>query len=109
VGRQGNPRLGHKYHACRTIVDGIHFASKREAKYYQELLVAQKAGDVLTFLHQIPFRLPGGIRYSCDFLVFYADGGVDFVDVKGYETPAFKRNKKMVEELYAPITITVVR
>lgn len=102
-------QLRHKYNAVRTECDGIKFDSKREAAYYQELKVAQAAGEVVTFLRQVPFHLPGGVRYVCDFLVFTRDGDCRFIDVKGFQTPEFKAKKRMVEQLYAPIEIEVVK
>lgn len=89
-------------------VDGITFASKAEARYYRELCLAQQAGTVLMFLLQVPIRLPGGTKYVCDFVVFYSDGEVRWIDVKGRETDMFKLKKKQVEDLY-PIKIEVVR
>ena len=89
-------------------VDGITFASKAEARYYRELCLAQQAGTVLMFLLQVPIRLPGGTKYVCDFVVFYPDGQVRWLDVKGRETDMFKLKKKQVEDLY-PIEIEVVR
>jgi hypothetical protein len=102
-------RLRHKYNATPTISDGIRFDSKREAAYYERLKLERATGEVVTFLRQTPFHLPGGVRYVVDFLVFYRDGSCAFVDVKGMETAQFKAKKKMVEELYAPIKIEVVR
>ncbi len=87
---------------------GILFDSKKEADYYDTLLLLKKAGDVLTFLRQVKFHLPGNTLYYCDFLVFYADGKVEFVDVKGMRTQSYKTKKRMVEELYAPIKIVEV-
>ncbi|MHC4067057.1 MAG: DUF1064 domain-containing protein [Planctomycetota bacterium] len=98
-----------KFNAQSTRTHGIRFDSKREARYYDELLLRQRAGEVLVFLRQVPFHLPGGVRYACDFLEFHTDGWVRFVDVKGVETESFKAKKRMVEELYAPITIEVVK
>lgn len=101
--------MKHKYHAQPTESHGIRFASKREARYYDELLLRKRAGEVVTFLRQVPFHLPGEVRYVVDFLVFLADGSCAFVDVKGHETESFKAKKRMVEDLYAPITIEVVK
>ena len=101
--------LRHKYKAVQTELDGIKFGSKREARYYKELKLRVKAGDVVTFLRQVPFPLPGGVRYVCDFLEFHADGTVHVIDVKGFETEAFRAKKKMVEQVYAPIKIEVVK
>ena len=96
----------HKFKAIATERDGFKFPSKAEARYYDALKAAQKAGDVCFFLMQTPFHLPGGVKYVCDFTVFHASGVVEFVDVKGVETPVFKAKKKMVEALY-PVTIEV--
>lgn len=84
-----------------------HYASKREAAYADELRLRRLAGVVLYWLEQVPIRLPGNTTYRVDFQVFYRDGTVHYVDVKGYETEVFKLKKRMVEDLY-PIEIEVV-
>jgi len=99
----------HKYYASPTESHGIRFDSKREARYYDVLLLRVRAGEVIQFLRQIPFHLPGNVRYVCDFLEFHGDGTVHFVDVKGVETESFRAKKRMVEDLYAPIKIEIVR
>ena len=101
--------MRHKYNAKPTTTHGIRFDSKREAAYYETLLLRKRAGDVLVFLRQLPFHLPGGVRYVVDFLEFHRDGTVHFVDIKGMETESFKAKKRMVEDLYAPIEIEVVK
>ena len=100
--------IRHKYHAKQVERDGIRFASTKEAKRYETLKLLRAAGEVLAFLRQVPFHLPGGVRYVCDFAVFWADGSVTFEDVKGFKTASYKAKKRMVEDLYAPITITEV-
>lgn len=95
----------HKFNAKITETDGIKFASKKEANYYQELKLRQKAGEVVFFLRQVPFHLPGSTRYLVDFVEFLSDGSVVFVDVKGMKTDTYKMKKRMVEDLY-PIKIT---
>ena len=99
--------IRHKFNAKPTELDGIKFSSKKEAKRYQELKLLQSNGEVLFFLDQVPFRLPGGIKYRCDFLVFWKDGTVTIEDVKGFVTDMYKTKKKMVEALY-PIKITEI-
>ena len=93
-----------KYGAKATVVDGIRFDSKKEAMYYSQLKLRVSAGEVLMFLRQVPFHLPGGVRYVVDFQEFHADGLIHFVDVKGMQTADFKMKKKMVEDLY-PVEI----
>jgi len=97
----------HKFNAVRTEVDGIKFPSKKESKYYEELKLRQKAGEVVFFLRQTPFHLPGNVKYVVDFTVFLADGTIEFIDVKGVITDIFKLKCKQVEDLY-PIKITLV-
>lgn len=99
--------LRHKFNAQRTEIDGISFHSKKESNYYQQLLMARKSGDLLFFLRQVPFHLPGGGRYVCDFQEFWKSGEVRFVDVKGFATVEYKSKKKIVEALY-PIKILEV-
>lgn len=101
---KGRVKPQSKYHNKITSIDGIKFHSKKEAEYYCELLIRERYGDVLFFLRQIPLHLPGNTKYICDFVEFLSDKSVHFIDVKGKRTPAYIKNKKMVEALY-PIII----
>ena len=94
----------HKFNAKPTVRDGIRFHSTKEANYYSELKLKQKAGIILFFLRQVPIHLPGGVTMRVDFLEFHTDGTVHFVDPKGRRTPQYIDKKKMVEALY-PIEI----
>jgi len=98
----------HKFHAIRCERDGKKFPSKAERAYYDKLCLLRKAGDVLFFIRQVPFDLPGDNVYRADFMVFYADGTVKIIDVKGMETPEFKIKKKLLEETY-PFTLDIVK
>jgi len=100
-------RPRHKFNARPTVRNGIRFDSQKEGRYYDQLLLKQKAGLVLFFLRQVPIDLPGPIKYRVDFVEFLADGTVRFVDVKGHRTPQYIDKKKQVEALY-PITIEEV-
>jgi len=100
--------MKHKFNAVQTVCDGIKFPSKKEAKYYQDLKLRQKAGEIILFLRQVPFYLPGNTKYVVDFQEFHSDGSVHFVDVKGKETEMFIMKKKQVEALYPPVIIEVV-
>lgn len=97
----------HKYNAVRCEEDGIKFPSKSERNRYLVLGLKKSAGEVLFFLMQVPFHLPGGIIYKLDFLVFWADGNITWEDVKGMKTAVYKLKKKQVEALYG-ITITEI-
>lgn len=97
----------HKFNAVKTELDGINFDSKKEARYYVELKLRMKAGEVIFFLRQVPFDLPGKVKYRIDFQEFHSDGTIHFVDVKGKKTEMYIAKKKMVEALY-PIEIEEV-
>jgi len=97
-------KLKHKFNAISNIQDGIKFSSKKEGRRYQDLKLLQGQGEVLFFLRQVPFHLPGGVKYLCDFLVFWKDGNVTIEDVKGIKTSMYIVKKKMVQNLY-PISI----
>jgi len=101
-------KIKHKFNAKPTTVDDTWFGSKREAARYQELKLLQKAGEVIFFLMQTPFRLPGKIKYVTDFMIFWSDGNVTFEDVKGFMTPLSRNKIAMVEDLYE-IEITIVK
>ncbi len=100
--------IRHKFHAIRCEADNIKFPSRKERDYYLELKLRQKAGEVLFFLRQTSFHLPGGVKYTCDFTIFKNNGEVEFIDVKGCRTKDFIQKKKMVEELYSPVKIIEV-
>jgi hypothetical protein len=97
-------QIKHKFKAIPTISDNIRFSSKKERKRYEELKLMQQAGELLFFLRQVPFHLPGNIKYVCDFMGFWKNGTVTIEDVKGFKTPMYIAKKKVVEAIY-PIEI----
>lgn len=100
--------LRHKYGAKATVYKGRRYASKLEAAYAGKLDLAKRAGELLFYLHQVPFDLPGGIVYRCDFMEFWKDGTVVVTDCKGVETAEFKVKRAVLEETY-PLTLNIVK
>jgi len=100
--------IRHKFKAIRCEEDDIKFPSKKERRRYQELKLLKQGGEVLFFIMQTPFHLPGKIVYRSDFMVFWENGNVTIEDVKGFETPEFKMKRKLLEESY-PIKLTIIR
>lgn len=100
-------RLTHKFGAVKCEREGIKFPSKLERRFYDKLQMLKEKGEVLFFLRQPAFDLPGGVRYFADFQVFWADGTVDFIDTKGRDTTISAAKRKMVEDLY-PVEIKIV-
>lgn len=94
-----------KYRAVRTVVDGISFASKREAKRYSELRLLEQGGVISDLELQVcyPCEVNGQLvcRYYADFR--YREGGrvvVEDVKVNPTATPVYKLKKKLVRALY---------
>jgi len=90
-----------KYHAKKTVVDGITFASKREATRYTELKLMQRAGVISDLRRQVKYELipkqqgERAVSYIADFV--YTEGGQTVAeDVKGVRTPVYKIKKKLM-------------
>ena len=81
--------ITHKFKAVRSECDGFKFPSKKERKRYLELKMLRQAGKVLFFLMQVPFHIVAGVKYVCDFQVFWANGDITFEDVKGIKTSVY--------------------
>lgn len=105
----------HKFNAVRCESNGIKFPSKLEKEYYDRLVKSQEMGKISYFLQQVPFRLPGNVKYVVDFMVIrlmdgeypYVHDHIEYVDVKGKMTPMSILKIKQVEALY-PIKVKIV-
>ena len=89
-----------KYKNVRVRIDGINFDSGKEGRYYLKLRAMQEAGMVLYWHRQVIFDLAEKATYRCDFQVFYPDGSVRYIDVKGFKTKEYILKKKLVRRLY---------
>ena len=86
----------HKYSARPTIVDGIKFASAKEARRYGELRLLQTAGKISQLELQPRFKLVIQETYVADFR--YVELGETVVeDVKGFMTSEYKRKRKAMK------------
>jgi hypothetical protein len=103
-----------KYGATKTMVDGILFDSKREAAYYSELKIREKAGEITGLALQRPFPIiMGGEKigkYVSDFAFIDHSRGdrLRVIDVKGFDTPLSRFKRKCVEAFYQ-IKVEVVK
>jgi hypothetical protein len=94
-----------KYHAKPEIVDGIRFASQREAKRYRELRLLVKANQITALDIQPNFPILVKdvpiCRYVGDFAYLdYRTGRRIVEDVKGVKTPVYRLKKKLVKAIY---------
>lgn len=112
-------RPKNKYNAVKTKINGITFDSKKEADYYSNLLLLKKAGIVESFIMQKDFTLQDAFtrengerikttRYRADFVVKYANGIEEVVDVKGMKTRVYINKKKLLLEKYPNINFKEV-
>lgn len=93
-----------KYKAVPTIIDGIRFASKKEANRYKELRLLESKGVIKNLRLQVPYTLiekskyGREIRYVADFV--YAYEGQEVVeDTKGYRTDVYKLKYRLMQEI----------
>jgi hypothetical protein len=98
--RQRQGLNGSKYRNHPTMVAGIRFSSKLEARRYVYWMTQKSAGLIAWFTRQVPFYLPGNVIYRCDFLIIHKPGLVTVEDCKGYMTPVSCLKIKQVEDLY---------
>lgn len=116
-----------KYGARKTVIDGITFASKKEANRYCELKLLERAGEICCLRLQVPFELipaqyeetgevymkgknkgkPKRGRCIEKAVVYYADFvyqnmGSDRIveDVKGMRTPVYIIKRKLFRWRY---------
>ena len=93
-----------KYSSAKTDIDGIRFDSKKEAEFYAELKLREKAGEIThlrlqpRYLLQEAFKHDGKqyreIEYVADFE--YVENGVTVVvDVKGFKTAVYMIKRKL--------------
>lgn len=110
--RTGKPAS--KYRNEPTVVDGMRFASKAEARRYGFLKLRQAAGDIdgLECQPRFPLRVDGALicTYVADFR--YRDlrtGAVVVEDVKSAptRTPVYRIKAKLLKALQG-VTVTEV-
>jgi ribosomal protein L25 (general stress protein Ctc) len=117
-----------KYRAVPTVVDGIRFASKREAKRYQDLKLLERAGQIAGLVYdkkqlRWPLAVNGELicTYEADFSYWvHVDGKtlkviirgniIETADVgkvrkviedsKGFKTPAYRLKRKLMKAIH---------
>lgn len=111
-----------KYRAVPTVVDGIRFASKAEARRYGELKLLEREGSIAKLETQPVYLLTiAGVhlgKYIADFR--YIDNGrrgpqgqvgctvVEDVKSKPTRTAVYRLKMKLMAALYPGVVITEV-
>ncbi len=98
-----------KYHAKKTVVDGITFDSRKEAYRYIVLKGMEEDGTIGDLRRQVRYELIPAfdvdgkhyrpVFYVADFV--YVEGGKTVVeDVKGVRTDAYRIKSKLFAKRY---------
>jgi len=93
-----------KYHAIRTEVDGIKFASKKEAARYQELRLLERADSIRDLRLQVKYSLDvNGVHicnYLADFVYYDYRINTEIVeDSKGMRTSVYRLKCKLMKAI----------
>nr|UVX39247.1 MAG: protein of unknown function (DUF1064) [Bacteriophage sp.] len=98
-----------KYHAKKTVVDGITFDSKREADRYLVLKGMEEDGSIEDLRRQVRYELIPAfdvdgrrfrpVFYVADF-VYVEDGREVVEDVKGMRTDVYRLKSKLFARRY---------
>ena len=101
-----------KYGNIRTEVDGITFASRKEANRYGELKLMEKAGEIKDLKLQRVYTLISAqrdengkvieqpLKYIADFVYKDREGRTVVEDAKGLKTDVYKIKRKLMLCLY---------
>ena len=117
-----------KFNARKTLVDGILFDSKREAKRYLHLRKLEQAGEISDLRTQVVYHLippqrepdrigpkggkikgrliERGVDYIADF-VYVKDGQEIVEDVKGRRTPDYIIKRKLMRWVHC-VSVTEI-
>ena len=113
----------HKYKAVATVVDGLRFASKAEARRYSELRMLERSGRISDMKTQPAFPIviegrpvrirsegfPNGraVKYLADFSYLDAGGAMVVEDVKGMDTDVSRLKRALVEAIHG-VRVTII-
>jgi hypothetical protein len=93
-----------KYGNQKTVVDGIKFASKKEAKRYETLKVLASTLAIYELRLQVRFSLAVNGLHICDYIADFSykdSAGKQYVeDCKGYKTDVYKLKRQLMKACF---------
>ncbi|PEN90108.1 hypothetical protein CN553_22140 [Bacillus cereus] len=108
-----------KYNNKKVHLDDFVFASKTEAKYYEDLKIRLHKGEIQGFERQPVFHLQPAfqkqdksfqaITYVADFLVYLPNGDIEVIDIKGMVTETFNVKRKLFEYKYPHLQLILLK
>lgn len=90
-----------KYGNHRVRRAGELFDSKHEMRVNDTIALRVKAGEIRGFMRQVPFTLPGGVKYYADFVILNNDCTYEVVDAKSAATrkdKVYRLKKRQMKE-----------
>ncbi len=106
-----------KYSNQPTVVDGLQFASKREASRYSVLRMLERAKRISDLRTQVPYELAPAVklngrrkpalRYVADFVYRDEAGQLVVEDVKAVRTTAYRIKQHLMATVHG-IEITEI-
>ena len=97
-----------KFGAKKQTYNGYSYHSKMEADYAVKLDWRVKAGEVKSWTRQHKFELRVNdsliCKYYIDFRAILADGSIEYIEVKGFETDLWRLKWKMTKALWDELT-----
>ena len=97
-----------KYRNIPTFIDGIRFASKKEAQRYRELKILEQQGQIKDLELQPKFPMNPGFTYVGDFS-YKTNGKLIVEDVKGVITQVFSLKKKCFHYFYPEMELRILK
>lgn len=95
-----------KFRNIPTEVDGLKFASKREAKRYGELKLLERLGQIQGLCAdksqlRYPLKVNGTeiCKYEADFRYREKEQTI-LEDAKGFKTPVYRLKRKLMRAIY---------
>ena len=96
---------------------GTEYHSKMEARYAAALDLRMRAVHpsfrIAGWKRQVPVKLEVNGKlvstYIVDFVVTHTDGRLEYVEIKGLETPEWKIKEKLFRALFPDRKLTIVR
>ena len=99
-----------KYKNVKTVIDGVTFASKKEAERYRVLKTMEQSGKITGLELQKRYQIAPGCTilgrkrppryYVADFCYFDADGNYIVNDVKGKITDVYSLKRHLMKTVH---------
>jgi hypothetical protein len=93
--------------AKKTDYNNFLYDSKFEAGHAAELDLLLKAKQIKSYEKQktLDLIVNGYIvcTYRIDFIVYHLDGTIEYIEMKGYDTPVWRLKWKLFESLYSEL------